>query len=120
MARLAGLFAVLAAFAAAVPSAGAATLGTDGAGFAGTRPDNHLNFFNRDSVASACVGQPVPKTPTLTNTTVSGTRYDYFRRGFTSNVEQSACVTVQFQTACAAANEQMLSETYSPAYDPNA
>jgi hypothetical protein len=109
---------VLAALVAAPDMAEGARLGTDGAGFAGTRPDRHLNFFNRDAVVSACSGQPVQKTPTLTDTTASNTQFDYFRRGFNSNVEQSACVTVTFSTMCTAANERMLSESYSPAYDP--
>ena len=103
---------------AAAPSAEAATLRTDGAGFAGTRPERHLNLFNRDGVVSACSGQLAPKTPTFTNTTVADQRFDYFVAGFGSNVEQSVCVTVQFQTTCTAVNERMLSETYSPSYDP--
>jgi hypothetical protein len=118
MARLGLLLTAIAALGAVPAVAEGATLGTDGAGFGGTRPERHLNFFNRDAVVSACSGQPVQKTPTLTDTTASNTQYDYFRRGFKSNVEQSACVTVTFSTMCAAANERMLSETYSPAYDP--
>jgi hypothetical protein len=118
MGRLVGVVAVLAAFAAAVPSAWAATLGTQSAGFAGTRPHNHLNLFNRDGVVSACSGQPVAKTPTYTDTTVAQQRFDYFVAGFGSNVEESVCVTVQFQTTCTSGNDRMLSETYSPAYDP--
>ena len=118
MARLGLLLTAIAVLVAAPAGAEGATLGTDGAGFGGTRPDRHLNFFNRDAVVSACSGQPVLKTPTLTNTTGSNTQYDYFRRGFKSSVEQSACVTVTFSTMCTAANELMLSETYSPAYDP--
>jgi hypothetical protein len=113
--RLAIALSVLAAMAAAGPSAEAATLGTQSAGFAGTRPERHLNFFNRDGVVSACSGQVVPKTPTET---VTPAEFDYFVAGFSSSVEQSVCVTVQFQTACTSGNDRMLSETYSPSYDP--
>src|SRR5829696_2724572 len=118
MARIGLLLAVIAALAAAPAMAEAATLRTDGAGFGGTRPDRHLNFFNRDAVVSACSGQLAQKTPTFTNTTGSGQQFDYAVFGFGSNVEEPVCVTVQFTTACTASNELMLSETYSPAYDP--
>src|SRR5829696_8585730 len=119
MARIGLLLAVIAALAAAPAMAEAATLRTDGAGFGGTRPDRHLNFFNRDAVVSACSGQLAQKTPTFTNTTGSGQQFDYAVFGFGSNVEEPVCVTVQFTTACTASNELMLSETYSPAYDKN-
>jgi hypothetical protein len=111
---------VLAAVPVAVPAvAEAATIGSQGAGFGGTRPDNHLNLFNRDGVVSACAGQAAPKTPTETNTSGSGQRFDYAVFGFTSSIQEPACVTVQFQTACTSGNDRMLSETYSPSYDPN-
>src|SRR5918994_6130565 len=104
-----------AALAAAPAMADGATMGTHSAGFGGTRPERHVNLFNRDGVVSACSGQPVPKTPTETTTPA---QFDYSSRSFGSSVEEPVCVTVTFSTMCTAANELMLSETYSPAYDP--
>jgi hypothetical protein len=101
---------------AAAPSAGAATIGTAGFGFGGTRPDNHANLFNRDGVVSACSGQVAEKVPTES---ITVSRFDYGVFGRTNSAEQAACVTVQFQTTCTSGNDRMLSETYSPSYDPN-
>jgi hypothetical protein len=73
----------------------------------------HDDLFTRDGLASSCADPGVVSSPILTPALV-----EYHRYPFRSFVEQPVCVTVTLNTACAGADEVM-SETYSPTYDPN-
>jgi len=106
---LAGALAVLPA------SAGAATIGSDGWGMSGTLQTNHVNRFNRDGVPSTCPN-PITKVPTQTTGPES---LAYRSRLWKSYIEQAACVTASITTACSG-GDAIMSETYSPSYDPSA
>jgi hypothetical protein len=106
---LAGAVAVLPA------SAGAATIGTQGWGMSGTLSTNHVNRFNRDGVPSTCPN-PITKVPTQTTGPES---LAYRSRVWRSNIGEAACVTASITTSCSG-GDAIMSETYSPAYDPAA
>jgi hypothetical protein len=115
MARLATLLAVIAAAFAAVPAvAGAAQIAQRSDAIGGPNAPEHFNRFIRDGLPSFCgEGPSAPGNPET-----GPSKYDYHRYPFRSSIEEPACVTVTLATSCAGADEVM-SETYSPSYDPN-
>ena len=104
---------VLAVIGVAAPSAEAAQIGQRTDAIGGPNASEHDDLFTRDGQPSTCADPGVVSSPISTPALV-----DYHRYPFRSFVEQPVCVTVTLNTACTGANEVM-SETYSPAYDPN-
>jgi hypothetical protein len=114
--RLGWILATLAAAVAAVPStAAAAQIAQVSEAIGGGGTPKHANRFIRDGLASSC-GEAFPSPPGSPETGPS--QYEYKKHTFRSNVQEPVCVTVSLNTACTGANEVM-SESYSPAYDPN-
>ena len=103
--------------AAAAPNAMAGQFATEGFGLAGTPgpnlPSHALQFF-RDGTPTSCANEPLGGTPTGSG------RRAYKSRAFTSVVNESVCVTVGV-TAPTCPNtgpDAVMSETYSPSFDP--
>src|SRR5687767_7405546 len=109
---LGALFAVLALSATAAPADAGPIL------FVGTTlnasQNSHANRFNRDGLASFCGDTSSAPTETIFP---PSTRFRYSVVDFESLINESACVTVTLTTSCSGANA-IMSETYSPAYDP--
>ena len=116
-----GLLGVVAAaaLAAAAPSAEAGQFASQSFGLAGTAGTGnlpgHANAFPRDGLASQCndgmgiggspIGSPGP--------------FAYKSRAFTSVVNEPVCVTMAVSApTCMGTNGEVMSETYSPAYNP--
>ena len=116
-----GLLGVVAAaaLAAAAPSAEAGQFASQSFGLAGTAGTGnlpgHANAFPRDGLASQCtdgtgiggspIGSPGP--------------FAYKSRAFTSVVNEPLCVTMAVSApTCMGTNGEVMSETYSPAYNP--
>ena len=119
MARLGLLLTATAAIVAVmVPSAQAGQFAAEGFGLAGTPggslPGHAFSFF-RDGLASACNdGMGLGGSPTG-NTTLRA----YKSRTFTSVVNEPVCVSMTVTAStCTGTNGELMSETYSPAYDP--
>jgi hypothetical protein len=105
---------VLAAVGAAAPSAEAAQIAQRSDAIGGPNVSGkHDDLFTRDGLASSCADPGVVSSPQLRADLV-----EYMRYPFRSFVEQPVCVTVTLNTACTGNNEVM-SESYSPTYDPN-
>jgi hypothetical protein len=106
---------LLTVIAAAVPAvAEAATIAQRSEAIGSNPQQEHANQFPQDGLASACgdglgLGGSVITTPGP---------FDYKKHTFRSNVRESVCVTVTLNTSCAGPTAVM-SETYSPSYDPN-
>lgn len=103
----------------AVPAtAGAVTITTIGIGLAssGSGIPTHQNHFNRDGFPSSCDDTVEPPFMVPTQTTTPAT-FGYRTSKFKSRIQEAACVTVSVSTACTG-NDAIMSETYSPAYDP--
>ena len=123
MARRALLLAATAAIlAAAAPSAQAGQFASESFGLAGTAGTGNLPghgfSFLRDGAASACNdGMGLGGSPTGTATPLRA----YKSRAFTSFVNESVCVsmTVAAPTCTGIPNGELMSETYSPAFDPS-
>jgi hypothetical protein len=115
--RVAGrglLILVVLAVAAAAPRAEAAQIAQRSDAIGGPNVSGkHDDLFTRDGFASSCADPGVVSSPQLRPDLV-----EYMRYPFRSSVEQPVCVTVTLSTSCSGANEVM-SESYSPAYDPN-
>ena len=122
MARCALLLAAIAAIlAAAVPSAQAGQFASESFGLAGTAgtgnlPGHGFSFF-RDGLASQCNdGFPLGGSPTGTATPLRA----YKSRAFTSVLNESVCVSITVAApTCSGTNGELMSETYSPAFDPS-
>jgi hypothetical protein len=113
--RLGPVLVLLAAFVAAVPAvASAAQIAQRGEAIGGPANPKHANLFTRDGLPSVCGdSQMGPSSPILTTDQV-----EYKKHTFRSNVQEPMCVTVTLSTSCTGNNEVM-SESYSPTYDPN-
>jgi hypothetical protein len=113
--RLGSVFVLLALSVAAVPGvAQAAQIAQRAEAIGGPGTPKHANLFTRDGLASFCGDtQMGPSGPIVTADQV-----EYKKHTFRSNIQEPTCVTVMLSTSCTGNNEVM-SETYSPAYDPN-
>ena len=112
--------AVMAAIlAAAAPGAEAGQFASQSFGLAGTPGSGnlpgHANAFPRDGLASQCNdGMSIGGSAI-----VSPGPFAYKSRAFTSVVNESVCVTVAVSApTCMGTNGEVMSETYSPAYNP--
>jgi len=120
MARRGLLLAALAAvLAAAAPSAEAGQFASQSFGLAGTAGTanlpGHANAFFRDGLASQCNdGMTIGGSPAMTPGP-----FAYKSRAFTSLVNEPVCVTMAVSApTCMGTDAELMSETYSPAYDP--
>ena len=113
------LAAIAAILAAAAPSAEAGQFASQSFGLAGTAGTGnlpgHANAFPRDGLASQCNdGMPIGGSPIMTPGP-----FAYKSRAFTSVVNESVCVTMAVSApTCMGTDGEVMSETYSPAYDP--
>ncbi len=112
------LAATMALVAIAAPSAQAAQFATDGFGLAGPPGGDlksHANQFLRDGFPSDCGADSLGGNPITT-----ADRRAYKSRAFTSVINEEACVTVTVSTSCqfGPPNNEIMSETYSPSFDP--
>jgi hypothetical protein len=110
------LAAIAVTLGAAAPSAEAGQFATEAFGLAGSPGPNlpsHANQFLRDGVASPCGGKPFPGSPIVTPE-----RRAYKSRAFTSRVNESVCVTVAVAAPTCTGGNEVMSETYSPSFDP--
>jgi hypothetical protein len=109
---LAGMAVVLAA---AAPSAHAGQFASEGFGLAGAPgpnlPSHALQFF-RDGTPTTCANEPIGGSPTGSG------RRAYKSRAFTSVVNESVCVTVSVTAPTCTGTNEVMSETYSPSFDP--
>ena len=106
--------------AAAAPSAMAGEFASQSFGLAGTAGTGnlpgHANAFPRDGLASQCNdGMGIGGSPIMT----PGPLYAYKSRPFTSVLNEPVCVTIAVSApTCTGTNGEVMSETYSPAYNP--
>src|SRR3954447_20913270 len=121
MARLGLLLTAIAVLAVVLaPSAQAGQFAAQSFGLAGTPGRGNLlghGFsFPRDGLASACNdGMPVGGSPVGTATPLRG----YKSQAFTSVVNGPVCVSMTVAApTCTGTNAQVMSETYSPSYNP--
>ena len=102
--------------AAAAPSAEAVQFASQSFGLAGTPGPNlpsHANQFFRDGVPSPCAGKPLGGSPIVT-----AERRAYKSRAFTSLVNEPVCVTVGVTAPTCTGGNEVMSESYSPSFDP--
>ena len=105
--------------AVAAPNAMAGQFASEGFGLAGTAGTGnlpgHANAFPRDGLASQCNdGMSIGGGATMTPGP-----FAYKSRAFTSVVNESVCVTMAVSApTCTGTNGELMSETYSPAYNP--
>lgn len=105
--------------AVAAPNAMAGQFASESFGLAGTPGSGtlpgHANAFPRDGLASQCndglgIGGSAIMTPGP---------FGYKSRAFTSVLSESVCVTMAVSApTCMGTNGEVMSETYSPAYNP--
>jgi hypothetical protein len=104
--------------AVAAPNAMAGQFASLSFGLAGTPGPNlpsHANQFVRDGLASPCGDTMFPGSPIVTPGP-----FAYKSHAFTNFINESLCVTVGVTApTCPSATDPVMSETYSPAYDPN-
>ena len=103
----------------AAPSAEAGQFASQSFGLAGTpgtgNLPGHANAFFRDGLASQCNdGMPLGGSPIG-----PAGPYAYKSQAFTSVLNESVCVTIAVSApTCTGTNGHLMSETYSPSYDP--
>ena len=113
------LAATAAILAVAAPNAMAGQFASEGFGLAGTPGSGtlpgHANAFPRDGLASQCNdGMGIGGSPIMTPGP-----FAYKSRAFTSVLNESVCVTMAVSApTCMGTNGEVMSETYSPAYNP--
>ena len=105
--------------AVAAPNAMAGQFASEGFGLAGTpgtgNLPGHANAFLRDGLASQCNdGMGIGGSPTMTPGP-----FGYKSRPFTSVLNEPVCVTMAVTApTCMGTDGEVMSETYSPAYNP--
>ena len=108
------LAAIAAALAAAAPSAEAGQFASQSFGLAGAPGPNlpsHVGQFPRDGLASPCGDTLLGGSP------IGTAAHAYKSRAFTSVINESVCVTVG--VTAPTCGDEVMSETYSPSFDPN-
>ena len=109
------LAAIAAVLAVAAPSAEAGQFAAESFGLAGAPGPNlpsHALQFARDGFPSTCAGEPLGGTP------IGSGRRAYKSRPFISVVNESLCVTVGVTAPTCTGGDEVMSETYSPSFDP--
>ena len=116
MARCALLLAAAAAIlAVAAPNAMAGQFHSESFGLAGTPGPNlpsHALQFLRDGSPTTCANEPIGGSP------IGSGRRAYKSRAFTGLVNESMCVTVGVTAPTCTGGNEVMSETYSPSFDP--